>query len=61
MFSIPVENRHYKYGLVYFSQKNLVKKGELTGTNVPGKKNMPSRAIVFIAELSLLVSMESVA
>jgi hypothetical protein len=28
----------------------------LTAMNVPGKKNMPNIAIVFIAELSLLLS-----
>jgi hypothetical protein len=34
----------------------VVKNGVLIAINVPGKKNMPSIAIVFIAKLSLFAS-----
>jgi hypothetical protein len=35
-------------------------KDQLTATKVPGKKNMPKMAIVFMAELSFLLSIAMV-
>ena len=56
---IPLEYRHCEDCLKQIKHKPVLKReleSELTATKVPGKNNMPSVAIVFIAELSRLVS-----